>query len=77
MVLVLPHSIANRSKPSPKYIGLVCTTHAARRCKLVQSDLNGGIHGSAHVHESKYFFGLLVILSVKTPTHIYFNNHIL
>ena len=37
-----------------------------------------GIHGSAHVHKSKYLFSdFLLMLSVKTPAHIYLSNHIL
>ena len=43
-----------------------------------RTKLKGGIHGSTYVHESKYFFSdFLLILSVKSPTHIYFSNHIL
>ena len=40
--------------------------------------LRGGIHGSVHVHKSKYFFSdFLLILSVKNPAHIYLSKHIL
>ena len=40
------------------------------------NNLKGWIHGSVHVHKSKYFFfGFFIkILSVKNPVHVYVSN---
>ena len=40
--------------------------------------LKGGVHISAHVHETECFFSLSYQLyGLKDPTHMYFSNHIL
>ena len=40
--------------------------------------LKGELRSSVHVQKSKYLFSdFLLILLVKTPTHIYLSNHIL
>ena len=52
--------------------GSGCVIHFP--CVLLFRHLNGGVHISAHVHESKCFFQLY---GLKNPTHMYFSNHIL
>ena len=43
------------------------------------SQLKGGAHILAHVHESKCYFLFLnyQLYGLKNPTHMYFSNHIL